>query len=145
MVVGRRRRDRPTRPAWWLDRILHSPRPLNERMTLFRHDLFATSIAKVRQPHLMKPQNATIRRHAVGSFRPLRLEMSRDPNRLIGLDSNRNVAGRPNENDARELMELFSLGVGDSTEADVREAARAFTGWHTDGTAFTRRGPPWRW
>ena len=123
--------------AWWLYRILHTPHPLRERMTLFWHDHFATSIAKVRRPAAMKAQNLLIRRHALGSFRPFLLEMSRDPAMLAWLDSNSNVRGRPNENFARELLELFSLGVGRYAEADVREAARAFTGWHTDGSNFT--------
>jgi hypothetical protein len=123
--------------GWWLFRMLRSPHPLRERMTLFWHNHFATSIAKVRQPGLMKGQNLLIRRHALGKFRPFLLEMSRDPAMLAWLDSNSNVRGKPNENYARELMELFSLGVGHYTEADVKEAARAFTGWHTDGRSFT--------
>src|SRR5438270_2347565 len=105
-------------------------------MTLFWHSHFATSIAKVRQPALMQQQNALIRKHALGKFRPLVLEMSRDPAMLIWLDSNSNVKGQANENYARELMELFTLGVGHYTEKDVRQAARAFTGWHTAGGKF---------
>jgi uncharacterized protein (DUF1800 family) len=116
---------------WWLQRMARTPHPLRERMTLFWHDHFATSIAKVRQPALMKRQNVLLRRHALGRFRPFLLEVSRDPAMLIWLDGNSNVRGRPNENYARELLELFSLGVGNYTERDVREAARAFTGWHT--------------
>ncbi len=123
--------------GWWLYRMTYSLHPLRERMTLFWHDHFATSIAKVRQPAAMLAQNHTIRAHALGKFRPLLLEMARDPAMLIWLDSNSNVRGRPNENFAREVMELFTLGVGHYTEKDVREAARAFTGWHTDGKAFT--------
>jgi uncharacterized protein (DUF1800 family) len=106
-------------------------------MTLFWHNHFATSNLKVRQPALMAQQNVLIRRHALGKFGPLLLEMSRDPAMLIWLDSNSNTRGRPNENYAREVMELFALGVGHYTERDVREAARAFTGWHTDGRKFT--------
>jgi uncharacterized protein (DUF1800 family) len=121
----------------WLYRMLHTPHPLLERMTLFWHNHFATSIAKVQQPSLMKRQNLLLRRHALGQFRPFVLEMSRDPAMLIWLDSNSNVKGRPNENYARELMELFTLGVGHYTESDVREAARAFTGWHTNGRDFS--------
>jgi uncharacterized protein (DUF1800 family) len=122
--------------AVWLYRMLHSPHPLRERLTLFWHNHFATSIAKVRQPALMQQQNALIRKHALGKFRSLVVEMSRDPAMLIWLDSNSNVKGQPNENFARELMELFTLGVGHYTENDVRQAARAFTGWHTAGGKF---------
>ncbi|CAN5808802.1 hypothetical protein BH23PLA1_BH23PLA1_03080 [soil metagenome] len=127
--------------SWWLARIRRSPHPLRERMTLFWHDHFATSIVKVQQPAAMKAQNLLLREHALGSFRPLLLEMSRDPAMLIWLDSDSNVRGKPNENYARELMELFSLGVGQYTETEVQEAARAFTGWQTsrnpDGLSFT--------
>src|SRR5205823_411093 len=75
-------------------------------------------------------------RHALGKFGPFLLDMSRDLAMLLYLDSNSNIKGKPNENFARELMELFSLGVGNYQEADVKEAARAFTGWHTDGEKF---------
>src|SRR5581483_3050586 len=97
---------------------------------------FATSIAKVRSPALMFRQNCLLRRHALGKFGPFLQAISKDPAMLIWLDSNSNVKGKPNENYARELMELFSLGVGNYTEKDIREAARAFTGWHTDGDEF---------
>jgi uncharacterized protein (DUF1800 family) len=123
--------------GWWLHRMLRTSHPLRERMTLFWHNHFATSILKVRQATPMARQNILIRSHALGKFGPFLLEMSRDPAMLIWLDSNSNSRGRPNENYARELMELFSLGVGRYTESDVREAARAFTGWHTDGKKFT--------
>jgi hypothetical protein len=122
--------------AWWLYRMIFTPHPLQERMTLFWHNHFATSIAKVRRAELMVRQNQTIRAHALGKFRPFLEAISRDPATLIWLDSNSNVKSHPNENYARELLELFSLGVGNYTETDVREAARAFTGWHTDGQAF---------
>jgi len=85
----------------------------------------------------MYGQNELLYQHALGKFPPFLLEMSKDPAMLVWLDSNANIKGRPNENYARELMELFSLGVGHYTEKDVREAARAFTGWHTDGEGFT--------
>src|SRR6187455_2574399 len=111
--------------------------PLREKLALFWHNHFATSYAKVRSTKLICEQNVTIRKHALGKFRPFLLDMSRDTAMLVWLDSNRNVKGAPNENYAREVMELFSLGVGNYTEKDVQEAARAFTGWHTDGEAFT--------
>jgi uncharacterized protein (DUF1800 family) len=122
--------------GWWLYRMLYTPHPLRERMTLFWHNHFATSFAKVKQPGLMLKQNQTLRSHALGRFRTLLLEVSRDPAMLIWLDSNSNIKGRANENYARELMELFSLGVGHYTETDVREAARAFTGWYANGEEF---------
>jgi hypothetical protein len=122
---------------WWLHRMIHTTHPLRERMAAFWHNHFATSILKVRQPGLMRQQNVLIRKHALGKFGPFLLEMSRDPAMLVWLDSNSNARGKPNENYAREVMELFALGVGHYTEADVREAARAFTGWHTDGRKFT--------
>src|SRR5262249_23951214 len=81
-------------------------------------------------------QNCLLREHALGRFGPLLQAISRDGAMLLWLDSNSNVKGRPNENYARELMELFSLGVGNYTEKDIREAARAFTGWRTDGDDF---------
>ena len=122
--------------GWWVYCMLHTQHPLREKMTLFWHNHFATSIAKVQQPVLMYKQNGLLRQHALGKFRPLLLEMSRDPAMLVWLDSNENVKGKPNENYARELMELFGLGVGNYTEKDIREAARAFTGWHTNADGY---------
>jgi hypothetical protein len=123
--------------GWWLYRMLHSPHPLREKMTLFWHNHFATSIVKVQSTTLMAVQNELLRKHALGKFRPFLLEMSQDPAMLLWLDSNSNVKGKPNENYARELMELFSLGVGRYAEKDIREAARAFTGWHTENDVYT--------
>jgi uncharacterized protein (DUF1800 family) len=90
----------------------------------------------VQNPSLMFRQNCLLREHDLGRFGPLLQAISRDGAMLIWLDSNSNVKGKPNENYARELMELFSLGVGHYTEKDIREAARAFTGWRTDGVGF---------
>jgi uncharacterized protein (DUF1800 family) len=120
-----------TLEGWWLHRIAFTPHPLRERMTLFWHNHFATSIEKVRSAPLMRDQNVLLREHALGRFGTLAQEIGKDPAMLVWLDSNSNVKGAPNENYARELMELFCLGVGNYTEKDVREAARAFTGWHT--------------
>jgi hypothetical protein len=122
--------------GWWLYAMVFSPHPLRERMTLFWHNHFATSIAKVRRPILMVKQNQTLRAHALGKFRQLLAAICRDPAMQVWLDSNSNVKGYANENFARELMELFSLGTEHFTEQDVKAAARAFTGWHTDGQAF---------
>jgi hypothetical protein len=119
--------------VWWLYCMLYTPHPLREKMTLFWHNHFATSIAKVQRPDLMYEQNKLFRRHALGKFGPFLLDVSKDPAMIFWLDNNTNVKGKPNENYAREIMELFSLGVGNYTEKDVRQAARAFTGWHTNG------------
>jgi hypothetical protein len=130
-------KDDPDRlRAWWVYCVLHGGHPLREKMTLFWHNHFATSVAKVKKADLMFRQNCLLREHALGKFGPFLQAVSRDPAMLVYLDSNSNVAGRPNENYAREVMELFSLGVGNYTEKDIREAARAFTGHHTDGTTF---------
>lgn len=127
--------------ALWLYRMLHSPHPLRERMTLFWHNHFATSEAKVRNARLMQQQNETLRRHALGHFDAMLQDMTRDPAMLLWLDSNTNKKGKPNENYAREVMELFSLGVGHYSEKDIQEAARALTGWEVrDNKAFFNAG-----
>ncbi|MCC6672262.1 MAG: DUF1800 domain-containing protein [Planctomycetes bacterium] len=115
--------------AWWIYRMVHSPDRLREKLTLFWHGHFATSIRKVERARLMREQNETQRRLALGPVRELVLAMSRDPAMLIWLDNRVNRKGRPNENYARELMELFTLGVGNYGEDDVKQVARAFTGW----------------
>lgn len=122
--------------GWWLYRMIHTPHPLRERMTLFWHDHFATSIAKVGSMSLMFRQNRLLREHALGHFGPLLRGISRDPAMIVWLDSQKNVKGRPNENFAREIMELFSLGVGNYTEKDIQEVARCFTGWSVNGEDF---------
>jgi uncharacterized protein (DUF1800 family) len=121
---------------WWLWAMLRTPHPLREKMTLFWHNHFVSSIAKVQRAELMFKQNKLLRQYALGKFGPFLLEISKDPAMIVYLDNNSNVKGRANENYARELMELFCLGVGNYTETDVREAARAFTGWHTDDEEF---------
>ena len=118
--------------AWWLTRMLYSPHPLQEKLTLFWHNHFATSNAKVRSAHAMLGQYELMHRHALGSFRELLQEMSKDPAMMVWLDTALSTKGMPNENYARELMELFSLGIGHYTEQDIREAARAFTGWRLE-------------
>jgi uncharacterized protein (DUF1800 family) len=128
--------NRQDLPAWWLYVMLHTPRPLLEKMTLFWHGHFATSMAKVNDGRLMYQQNETLRRGALGSFRPLLLDMARDPAMLIWLDSATNRKSQPNENFAREVMELFALGVGHYSEADIKQAARSFTGWEVRQNAF---------
>jgi uncharacterized protein (DUF1800 family) len=117
---------------WWLYRILYGKHPLREKITLFWHNHFATSNGKVNNAAYMLGQNDLMRRHALGNFRALLQDMSKDPAMLVWLDTNLSKKGMPNENYARELMELFSLGIGNYTEGDIREAARAFTGWSID-------------
>jgi uncharacterized protein (DUF1800 family) len=114
---------------WWIDRMVLSTTPLRERLTLFWHDHFATSVQKVKQPDLMYRQNEIFRAQGAGSFETLALAVAKDPAMLVWLDANENRKGKPNENFARELLELFLLGIGNYTEADVQEGARAFTGW----------------
>jgi len=114
---------------WWLYRMLTTPDPLREKTTLFWHGHFATSAEKVTDPNLMVEQNELLRRHALEKFGPLVQEISRDPAMLIYLDSATNRKQHPNENYAREIMELFCLGEGEYSERDIRELARCFTGW----------------
>jgi uncharacterized protein (DUF1800 family) len=113
----------------WLNRILQGPDPLREKLTLFWHGHFATSDKKVESVALMDRQNETLRTHALGSFAALLDAIIADPAMLIWLDGGSSKKGSPNENFAREFLELFTLGAGRYAEGDVREAARAFTGW----------------
>jgi len=115
--------------AWWLDRMLKSAFPLREKMTLFWHNHFATSNAKVQNARFMLGQYRLLQSRALGSFRELLVSMGTDPAMMVWLDTVGSTKGNPNENYARELMELFALGIGNYTETDIREAARAFTGY----------------
>jgi uncharacterized protein (DUF1800 family) len=115
--------------AWWVYRLLFSPDPLGERLTLLWHNHFATSNEKVRHLRAMHRQNETHRRLARARFGELLAAAIREPALLVYLDATANRKGRPNENLARELMELFTLGIGHYTESDVKAAARALTGW----------------
>ncbi len=116
--------------AWWYSEMLASPSPFTERMVLFWHNHFTSSMDKVRQPDILFRQNALYRTHAIGNFRTLLHAVAKDPAMVRYLDSQANKKGAPNENFARELLELFTLGEGNYSERDIREAARAFTGWH---------------
>lgn len=122
--------------AGWMLRMLNAPNLFREKLTLFWHNHFATAISKVNNTRLMANQIDTLRTMALGKFRDLVLAMARDPAMLVWLDNNLNVKGAPNENWARELMELFTLGIGHYTEKDVQEVARAFTGWNLDRGQF---------
>lgn len=113
----------------WTQRIIRTQRPLQEKMCIFWHNHFATSAVKVSSGFVMNDQIEIFRRNATGSFATLLEEVSKDPAMLYWLDNHLNVAGKPNENFGREVMELFTLGVGNYSEKDVQEAARAFTGW----------------
>ncbi len=124
----------PRLQAVWIYRMLFGTHPLAERMTLFWHNWFATSAAKVQKLMAMQVQNETMRRLGRGPFRLLLDAMMRDTALLEWLDARENTKDRPNENLARELFELFTIGVGNYTEADVRETARALTGWGAKGS-----------
>jgi uncharacterized protein (DUF1800 family) len=117
--------------CWWLDRMVRTSRPLAERMTLVWHDWFATSNDGVGSQKLMLEQSQLFRKHALGSFHDLLYEVTANPAMLLWLNGTENDKGSPNENYGRELMELFTLGAdrGAYTERDVREQARALTGW----------------
>lgn len=132
-----RRQDAIAMQAWWLDRMIATPNPLQEKMTLFWHGHFTTSYQKTRFADGIVDQNNLFREYALGNIHDLTLHVSQDPAMLRYLDNNLNVKAHPNENYARELMELFTLGIGNYTEADVRESARAFTGWSVDRRAGT--------
>lgn len=116
--------------AWWMSLIVNQGFSIQERMVLFWHDHFATQAKDVRRPQWMYLQNFLFRKHAVGNFKTLVQEVTRDPAMIYYLDSNTNKVGKPNENYARELMELFTMGEGNAySERDIGEAARALTGW----------------
>ncbi len=114
---------------WWLEHMVASPRPVEERMVWFWHDHFATSVRKVNFPYLMWRQHLTLRRHAVGNFADLLLAIATDPAMLIYLDGRSNTADSPNENFGREVLELFTVGHGHYNEDDVLAATAAFSGW----------------
>jgi uncharacterized protein (DUF1800 family) len=113
--------------TWWYSEMLTTPSPLTERMTLFWHNHFVSSVRKVHTIAYMFRQNALLRRDALGNFKTLLHAIARDPAMLVYLDGVANKQGAPNENFAREVMELFTLGEGHYGEKDVKEAARAFT------------------
>ncbi len=114
---------------WWLSQMVQTDTPLAERMVLFWHNHFTSSFRKVRSSHLMYEQHLLLRKHALGSFAQMLHAISRDPAMLTYLDNVQNRKSAPNENFARELLELFTLGEGHYSEADIKEAARAFSGW----------------
>jgi hypothetical protein len=124
---------------WWLDRMIRTKRSLEEKMTLFWHGLLVSSAQTVKNTYLLYQQNQLYRQYATGNFRTLIREVSRNPAMLTYLNNNQNVKAHPNENYARELMELFTLGIGNYTETDIKESARSFTGWTNVGDQFIAR------
>jgi uncharacterized protein (DUF1800 family) len=133
-----RRKNLIAMQTWWLQRMIATQAPLQEKMTLFWHGHFTSSPEKGTTAQELLMQNQLFREYALGNVRDLTLHVSQDPAMLRYLDNNVNAKAHPNENYARELMELFTLGIGNYTEADIRESARAFTGWtfrkNPDGT-----------
>jgi hypothetical protein len=122
--------------AWWADRMVSTDRPLQEKMALFWHGHFATGADKVRDYRKMLVQLELFHQKGTGNFRELLIAVAQDPAMLVFLDAGQNVKGAPNENFGREVMELFTMGVGNYSEHDIREAARAFTGWTNDDLRF---------
>ncbi len=122
--------------AWWLFRMLFSPDPLGERLTLMWHNHFATSNVKISDVGLMRQQNEILRSWARAPFGELLSRVVKDPAMLVWLDADANRKEHPNENLAREIMELFSLGVGNYTETDIKQAARALSGWSVKSREF---------
>ena len=115
--------------AYWMYRMVTTDNQLEEKLALFWHGLFATGYSKLNQASALTNQISTFRRHALGSFRDMLVELSKDPAMIIWLDNHDNHKDDINENYGRELLELFSMGIGNYTEDDVKECARAFTGW----------------
>jgi uncharacterized protein (DUF1800 family) len=118
--------------AWWIREMATTPSPLTERMTLFWHNHFTSGQDKVPFPQVMARQDALLRREALGNFGVMLHDVAKDPAMLLYLDGAGNRKGKPNENFAREVMELFTLGEGHYSQQDVSEAARAYTGWSLD-------------
>lgn len=142
MRMDRERRDRlqvRQMQRWWLIRLIETPRPLEEKMVLFWHGHFATSYRGVEDSFHMYLQNLLFRRHALGNFAELLYGIIRDPAMLAYLNNNQSRRRQPNENLARELMELFSLGLGAYSEDDIREGARALTGYTFEDDQFVFR------
>ncbi|MDA0769767.1 MAG: DUF1800 domain-containing protein [Chloroflexi bacterium] len=115
--------------AYWLYKMISTTAPLQEKMTLFWHTIFATGYPKITNGKVLNDQIRMFRHYGMGNFKTLLLELAKDPAMIVWLDNHDNHKGAINENFGRELLELFSLGVGNYTEEDIKEASRAFTGW----------------
>ena len=122
-------RDLPGSAAYWMYRMISTSCPMEEKIALFWHSLFATGYVKLNQARALLNQVDMFRRSGLGSFEELLVELSKDPAMIVWLDNNENHGSSINENFGRELLELFSMGIGNYTEDDVKECARAFTGW----------------
>jgi len=132
MIKGISRKEGVKLQQWWVKKLLTTRSPFLERMTLFWHNHFPSSIEKTQQVDMLYKQNILLRKHAVGNFGTLLHAIAKDPAMLVYLDGYVSTKEEPNENFARELLELFTLGIGHYSENDMREAARAFTGWGVD-------------
>ena len=126
----------PSAAANWIYRMISTTAPLEEKIALFWHGIFATGYSKTNQARVLLNQIDMFRRLGLGSFDTLLVELSKDPGMIIWLDNQDNHNGAINENFGRELLELFSMGVGNYTEDDIREASRAFTGWTLDNAEY---------
>ncbi|MDQ2726878.1 MAG: DUF1800 domain-containing protein [Actinomycetota bacterium] len=124
----------PALQAWWLNRMLVTSTPLREKMTLLWHGHFATAVKKVKDPHLMYLQNQLFRTAGMGSFEDLTQAVAKGGAMMVWLDTEKDKKAHANENFSRELMELFTLGLGNYTQTDVEQSARCFTGWTYDRT-----------
>jgi uncharacterized protein (DUF1800 family) len=138
-IRRQQREDVERLKAWWLERMVRTTRPLEEKLTLFWHGHFATSAEKVRSPYANYDMNRLFRQGGRGNYKLLTYEVACSPAMMVYLDNALSRKESPNENWARELMELYTLGPGHYTEEDIKEAARAFTGWSTDGEDFDYR------
>ena len=118
--------------SWWLTQMITTKSPFSDQMTLFWHNHFVSSLQKVKFPALMAQQHTLLREYAVGDFKQFVQAVSQDPAMTLYLDNQSNRKSAPNENYARELLELFTLGEGHYQEHDIKQAARAFTGWQVD-------------
>jgi len=129
----RGRKDRKSIRFWWIREMLNTPSPFTERMVLFWHNHFVSEISKVQYATWSHEQNAIFRKYAIGDFKKLLLDVSMGPAMMKYLDTSKNKKNKPNENFAREVLELFTLGEGHVyTEEDIRESSRAYTGWQID-------------
>ncbi|MEM1184100.1 MAG: DUF1800 domain-containing protein [Planctomycetota bacterium] len=136
---GRDRRQVRQMQRWWIERMIETPRPLEEKMTLFWHDHFATSYRTIENSYHMFQQNQLFRAHGLGNFGYLLHQIIKDPAMIAYLDNDNSRKNQPNENLARELLELFSMGVGNYTERDIKEGARALTGYTFEDDEFAFR------
>lgn len=125
-------RENDVLKQWWVKHMLTTSSPLTERMTLFWHNHFTSSLSSIQRPRLLLNQNVLLRQQGMGNFATLLKSVAQDPAMLLYLDGEKNVLGSPNENFARELLELFTLGRGHYSEADIKAVAVAFTGWSVD-------------